>query len=418
MFRKDVLDNGIRVVSESLPHVRSVSIGVWVNVGSRHEAPGQEGVSHFIEHMLFKGTKRRSAQDIAVEVDSIGGEMNAFTSREGTTYYLKVLDEHLPTAIDILSDVLLHSTLAPKDVETERRVILEEIKMLEDTPDDIIHDLLAQAVWPDNSLGHSILGTRESIRRLERKALLQYLEQYYHGRKMVISVAGRFDHDRLIHLLNQSFGSLAPDGSSFSPPTPTYCPGITIRRKELEQVQLCLAVRGLPQSHPDRYALSALNAVLGASMSSRLFQEIREKRGLVYNIYSYIASFRDAGFLAVYAGTDRDNVREVVRLVIEQMLRLRDQGPTPLELEKAREQMKGTLMLSLESTSTRMTQLAKQEIYFGRHFSLQNILDDIERVTVEQVERLSRELITPESMALTVLGPVSRKELPENLFAA
>jgi predicted Zn-dependent peptidase len=416
MFRKDVLPNGIRVVSESVSGVRSVSIGVWVCVGSRHEPKEINGVSHFIEHLFFKGTKRRSAQQIAIEVDSIGGEMNAFTSREGTTYYIKVLDEHIPLGIDLLSDILLNSSFEPKDIETERKVILEEIKMVEDTPDDMIHDLFTQSVWPDNPLGCSVLGTRENIRSINRAAIVGHVDKYYNAPEIVISVTGHFEHDPLIDLLTRHFGGLTKNGGRPETSSPSFRPGLYIKRKELEQVQICLGTSGLPQSDEDRYALYALNAILGSSMSSRLFQEIREDRGLVYSIYSYVTSFQDAGLFVVYAGCDGSNAAEVVRLIMASLADIKAKGVTEAELKRAKDQMKGNLMLSVESTSNRMSQLAKQEIYFGRHFSLQNILDDMDRVEAGRVHALANKLFAPGQIGLSVLGPVSKKEFPDDVL--
>jgi predicted Zn-dependent peptidase len=416
MFRKDILNNGIRVVSETIPHVRSVSIGIWVNVGSRHEPPELGGISHVIEHMFFKGTEKRSAQEIAVAIDSIGGEMNAFTSRENTTYYAKVLDEHLPIAVDLLSDVFLYSRLKPEDLDKERKVILEEIKMVEDTPDDLIHDILSQVAWPDHPLGRSILGTKDTVKALTRQHLEEYIARHYHPLEIIISVTGNFEHDALISLLNEKLGQFTRKGDAKEETTPTFQRHVYLKRKELEQVQICLASRGLQVPHEDRYGLSALNTILGSSMSSRLFQEIRETRGLAYSIYSYSSAFRDTGLLVVYAGTDQSTTVEVVRLILHEFTSFKEKGVGEPELKRAKDQMKGSLMLSMESTTNRMSQLARQEIYFGRHFSLDRLLKDIDEVTPEQVQRLANQLFTSDSLCLTILGPLNKRDLPDDLL--
>ena len=323
MYRKDTLTNGIRVVSETLPKSRSVSIGVWVKVGSRHEPEEIGGTSHFIEHLFFKGTEKRTAKDIAIEMDSMGGEMNAFTSQETTTYYAKVVDEHLPVAIDILSDILLHSKFDPLEMEKERKVILEEIKGVEDTPDDYIHELFTNTVWAGNSLGRPILGTRDTIKALKHKDIVSYIDNYYSPKEIVISVAGNFDHARLIELLNASFGKLARGGMAKKEVTPTFMQAIAVKKKQLEQVQICIGCKGMQYTHEDRFVISALNTVMGNSMSSRLFQEIREQNALAYSIYSYVTSYRDTGLLTVYAGADPSNALEVVRLVIKEFRKIK-----------------------------------------------------------------------------------------------
>ena len=326
MYRKDTLANGIRVVSETLPKSRSVSIGVWVKVGSRHEPPHIGGISHFIEHLFFKGTEKRSAKDIAIEMDSLGGEMNAFTSQETTTYYAKVVDEHLPIVIEILADILLGAKFDPVEMEKERKVILEEIKGVEDTPDDYIHELFTNTVWPDSSLGRPILGTKDTIRDLKHDDILSYINSNYSPREIVISVAGNFEHARLIELLNLHFGKLARNGVPRKETTPAFSPSVSVKKKQLEQVQLCLGCKGLHYTHEDRYTISALNTVLGNSMSSRLFQEIREQNALAYSIYSYVTFYRDTGLLTVYAGMDPSNALEVVRLVMKELKRSRKRG--------------------------------------------------------------------------------------------
>jgi len=413
MYRKDTLANGIRVVSETLPKSRSVSIGVWVKVGSRHEPPELGGVSHFIEHMFFKGTARRSAKDIAIEMDSLGGEMNAFTSQETTTFYAKVVDEHLPVVIDILADILLGSRFDPADMEKERKVILEEIKSVEDTPDDYIHELFTNTVWPDNSLGRPILGIPETIKALSHQSIISYIDSYYLPKEIVISVAGNFEHNRLIELLNTSFGKLSRTGVPKKDLTPGFTRATVVKKKQLEQVQICLGCKGLKYAHDDRFVLMALNTVLGNSMSSRLFQEIREQNALAYSIYSYITSYRDTGLLTIYAGTDPSNALEVVRLVTRELKKIKDEGITQAEGLRVKNQIKGSLVLSLESSNSHMSRLARQEIYFGKYHSMDDIIKSVEAVSLDQVQQLAQQLFVPENLSLTILGPLSKDEVPD-----
>jgi predicted Zn-dependent peptidase len=416
MYRKDTLDNGIRVVSETLPKSRSISIGVWVKVGSRNEAPEFGGVSHFIEHMFFKGTVKRSAKDIAIEMDSLGGEMNAFTSQETTTYYAKVVDEHLPVVIEILADILLGAKFDPVEMEKERKVILEEIKGVEDTPDDYIHELFTSTVWPDNALGRPILGTRDTIRALKHNDIISYIDGNYSPKEIVISVAGNFEHARLIDLLNTHFGKLARGGAVKKEATPEFTADVSVKKKQLEQVQLCLGCKGLHYTHEDRYAISALNTVLGNSMSSRLFQEVREQNALAYSIYSYVTSYRDTGLLTVYAGTDPSNALEVVRLVMKELKKIKEEGITPAEELRVKNQIKGSLILSLESSNSHMSRLARQEIYFGKYLSMDDIIRGVEKVTGEQVQHLARHLFSRKNIALTILGPLSRTDVPDSVL--
>jgi predicted Zn-dependent peptidase len=413
MYRKDTLANGVRVVSETLPKSRSVSIGVWVKVGSRHEPPEVGGISHFIEHMFFKGTKTRTAKDIAIEIDSLGGEMNAFTSQETTTYYVKVLDEHLPKAVDLLADILLGSAFDPAEMEKERKVILEEIKSVEDTPDDYIHELYTSTVWPDHSLGRPILGTKDTIRALKHADILAYIENYYSPKEIVISAAGNFEHARLVELLNEKFGAFARSGVAKQDVTPNFHHAVAVRKKQLEQIQVCMGCRGLHFTHEDRYVILALNAVLGNSMSSRLFQEIREQNALAYSIYSYLMSYRDSGLLTVYAGTDPANVLEVVRLVMKEFKKIKAEGITPAEEARVKTQIKGNLVLSLESSNSHMSRLARQEIYFGKYLSVDDIIKGVEKVNADQVRRLAQQLFTTENFALTILGPLTKADVPE-----
>lgn len=416
MYRKDTLVNGMRVVSETLPKSRSVSIGVWVKVGSRHEPQELDGISHFIEHMFFKGTQKRSAKDIAIEMDSLGGEMNAFTTQETTTYYVKVVDEHLPIAIEILADILLGSKFDPQDMEKERKVILEEIKGVEDTPDDYIHEFFTGSVWPNNPLGRPILGTRESIKALTHHDILTYIGQYYCPKEIVLSVAGNFEHQRLIELLNASFGKLSRTGKPKHEATPVFTPIVAVKKKQLEQVQVCIGCKGLNYTHDDRFVIAALNTVLGNSMSSRLFQEVREQHALAYSIYSYVTSYRDTGLLTVYAGTDPSNALKTVQLVLKEFRKLKKEGITLAEETRVKNQIKGSLILSLESSNSHMSRLARQEIYYGKYLTIDDIVKGVESVTAEQVQELARKLFTSESTGLAILGPLSKTDIPDSIL--
>ena len=415
-FKKVHLDNGIRVVAERIPSVKSVSLGIWVGVGSRDESEIDGGISHFIEHMFFKGTKHRSAHDIALEIDSIGGELNAFTTRETTTFYVKILDEHLSKGIDIVSDIFLHSSLPKKEIEKEKQVILEEIKMVEDDPEDYIHDMHSFRVWDENPLARPILGNNDTVRNMNRESMLKYMGLHYHPSNIVISAAGNFNFPDLIKFLNKSLGKLTRDVTINRRETPTLKGGIWTKKKAIEQIHFCLGTMGLPQKHNYRYALYALNSLLGSSMSSRLFQEVREKRGLVYTIYSYISSFTDAGLLNIYAGTSSEALPVVLELVLKEIRKIKKNGITGKEMTRAKNQMKGNLMLGLESTSNRMSRLARDEIYFGRYYSPEEIRAEIEAITASQVQRLTNELFKTEYLSLAVLGPVDKDIVPEKLL--
>jgi predicted Zn-dependent peptidase len=407
-FFKTILDNGIRVVAEQVPAVKSVSLGIWVEAGSRDEEDPVAGISHFAEHMFFKGTRRRNAFEIAQEMDGLGGELNAFTSRETTTFYVKVLDEHLDQAVGILGDLFHHSLFDPAEIEREKQVILEEIKMVEDDPEDLIHDLHTQNLWKGSPLGRPILGEAGTVKRITRPQILTYLSEHYHPERTVIAAAGNFSPSHLMTRLNRVFGRTKPRSKTMPDRQPPTINGrFLIKRKPLMQVHLCLGLKGLPLTHPDRYAAYTLNALLGGSMSSRLFQEIRERRGLVYSIYSHLSGFRDAGLFTLYAAAGEAAADQVLRLILKELKRLRMRGVGRDELERTLNHVKGAIMLSLESTSSRMSRLAKDEIYFGRYFALKEILGEIKKINRRQIHRLAEELLDPRVMSLTLLGPLS-----------
>jgi predicted Zn-dependent peptidase len=408
MIVKEVLPNGLTLVTEAMPHVRSVAIGVWLKRGSRHETPSQTGISHFIEHMVFKGTRNRSAEVIAAEVDSIGGHMDAFTAKEYASFHLKVLDEHLHLAVDILGDIVANPLFDPAEIVKEKKVIFEEINMVEDTPDDLVMELLTGAFWPNHPLGRPILGTKRSVSGFKRAQLASFFHDVYRPSNILISAAGHLDHKSVSALIHRHFGAHAPGGAGKNGGPPRAASKIVTRsKKELEQVHLCLAAPGLRQSDPDRYGMYILNTVLGGSMSSRLFQNVREKRGLVYSISSGVTSYSDAGVLTVYAGTSLDSVNEVVRLTLEEFRRLKGDRLPADELRRAKDHLKGSLMLSLENTGSRMSHLARQEIYFGRRFSLDEIIGGIEKVTDDDVCRIASNVFGS-GLGVSILGNLGR----------
>ena len=408
MIVRDALNNGIRLVTESMGHVRSVSLGVWLTRGSRHETDRDSGIAHFVEHMLFKGTATRSAEDIAQAVDSIGGQLDAFTAKEYASYYVKVLDEHLPLAVDILSDIVLRPAFHDIDIEREKKVILEEIKMVEDTPDDLVHELFTQAFWEGHPLGRPILGTKESVEGLTQPRLRDHFRGAYAAENVIISAAGNLEHSSLRDALEKAFGEMPSAGRKETWTPPAVVPKVVIRTKELEQSHICLGASSYPQNHDARYASYVLNTMLGGSMSSRLFQNIREKRGLAYSVFSGINAYRDAGSLTVYAGCANEAVGEVIDLVVEEMKVIK-QAPVPdSELRRAKDHLKGSVMLSLENTASRMSHLARQEIYFERHFGLDETLAGVERVNATDVQRVASELFANGSLAATVVGPLEQ----------
>jgi predicted Zn-dependent peptidase len=414
---RDVLSNGLRLLTERMPHVRSVSIGVWLTRGSRHEPGPQSGIAHFVEHMLFKGTANRTAEDIAQAIDSIGGQMDAFTAKEYASYYIKVLDEHLPLAVDVLSDIVRRPAFASDDVEREKKVVLEEIKMVEDTPDDLVHELFTESFWRDHPLGRPILGTRETVEGLTPDKLRTYFNDAYTAENMIIAAVGNVEHEQVRDLVERYFGTVPREGTPIVDRPPQVVPQIVIRNKELEQSHVCLGTSAYRQDHEDRYASYVLNTVLGGSMSSRLFQNVREKRGLAYAVFSGLSAYRDAGSVTVYAGCANDAVGELVDVVVAELRRLKEDPPPEAELRRAKDHLKGSLMLNLESTSSRMSHLARQEIYFDRQFGLDETLEGVERVTQADLQRVARDLFADGGLAATVLGAVNGLEIPRDRLA-
>ena len=416
-IHRELLPNGLLVLSEEMRHIRSISIGVWMKTGSRDEAPEANGISHFVEHMVFKGTTTRSAQDIARQVDSIGGNMDAFTGKETICFNIKVLDEHLPIALDIVSDLVLHPIFTPKDIVREKGVILEEIKMDEDNPDYLVHEIFTQSFWKDHPLGKPILGTKETVRSFEQEKLFDFYRQRFAPNNMIISAAGNLNHRKFVELIHERFAGLASVPNGFHLPAPAVTPRIITRnKKSLEQVQLCLGVPSHPICHEKRYVSYVLNTVLGGGMSSRLFQKIREEQGLAYAIYSDLNPYRDTGCMTVGAGTSLESTPKVVDSVLAEFREMKSQPIPAEELRRAKDQLKGSLMLSLESSTSRMSNLARQQMYFERFFTMDETIEQIESVTADEVSEMARELFNPDQIAITVLGNLDGLKLSrENL---
>ncbi|HNS54631.1 MAG TPA: pitrilysin family protein [Syntrophales bacterium] len=411
-YRKTVLSNGIKVITEEIRHVRSASIGAWVRCGSRHEDERINGTAHFIEHMLFKGTDRRSAFDIASDIDSVGGVMNAFTGKELTAFYVKVPDYHLQLAIDLLADIFNNSLFNLDDIDKEKAVVLQEISMVEDTPDEYIHDIFEKHFWEGHALAMPVLGTRDSVDAFDRGQVMRFFEDRYRGENLVIAAVGNLEHDALVDCVAKLFGSLPAlrlqSGESR--------PGTTARRccieKDLEQLHLVVGTPAPATLDNDRFAGILMNSVFGGSMSSRLFQEIREKRGLAYAVRSYIVSYRDTGMLNVYVGTSKDKTREVIDIILAEMRRMKTERLTDKELQSAKELIKGNLLLSMESTDNRMQKLATNEIYFGRNVPPEEIVGRIEAVTAEDILSLAGRLFTRPNLSMVFLGEMTESEMP------
>ena len=413
-IRTTTLANGLLVLTERMSHLRSVAMGVWIDSGSRDEAPEVNGISHFIEHMVFKGTTTRSASQFAREVDAIGGNLDAFTGKETICFNIKVLDENVPAALDLLTDLVLHPTFDPADLAKEQGVILEEIKMDEDNPDYLVHELFTQNFWKGDALGRPILGTAKTVSSFNQAIVLEEYARRFTPANMVFTAAGNIDHDTFVAQVEAAFSSLSASSNAklIRTPPPTAYPHITLKnKKSLEQVQFCLAVPSLPVADPDRYAAYLLNSILGGGMSSRLFQSIREERGLAYSIYSEMNPFRDTGSLAVYAGCSIDRTREVLSLTLAELTRVKTEPVTPEELKRAKDQIKGNMVLGLESSNSRMSSLARQQMYWGRFFSLDEITAEIDRVTAADLQRLANQLLQPDQLALTLLGNLGTLKL-------
>lgn len=405
------LSNGVRILTEHIPHVRSAAIGVWIAVGSRDETEEVSGISHFIEHILFKGTERRTAKEIAEALDAVGGQLNAFTTKEYTCYHAKVLDEHFPLAVDILSDMLFFSRFNPDDIEREKNVIIEEIKMYEDAPDELVHDVLASTLWQGHALGRPIIGDADVVHRLHTEDLRRFYGRHYHtGGRVVVAAAGNIDHDRAVSLLAPVFAGLSDTPYDRLLRTPVARANVVCRNKDTEQVHLCLGAQGLALDHERIYQLQVLNTILGGGISSRLFQRIREDRGLVYSIYSYHSAYRDTGIFAIYAGLSAANVEQVLDLICAEIEDIRSRGITPEELKRSQDQLKGNFLLSLESVNTRMSRLGKYALYLGHVPSPEEVVARVQAVTVEEVQDLARSMLQPDKICLATIGPWAGEE--------
>ncbi len=416
-IRREVLPNGLTLITEEMQHIRSVSIGIWIKTGSRDEDLQWNGISHFIEHMVFKGTKNRSAEDIARQVDSIGGNMDAFTAKECVCFNVKVLDEHMPIAMDVLSDLVLNPVFDVQDIGRERGVILEEIKMDEDNPDYLVHEIFTQNFWKDHPLGKPILGTKDTVKKFEREPVLDFYKQRFAPGNLIICAAGHLQHEQFVDLVRKHFGDMKPMSNGFYSSQPKVVSRIILRNKKaLEQVQICVGVPSHPIAHEKRPSY-ILNTLLGGGMSSRLFQNIRERQGLAYAIYSDLSPYRDTGCLSVYAGTSRESAAKVVRSVVSEFRKLKSDAVSGEELRRAKDQLKGSLMLSLESSTARMSNLARQEMYFDRFYTLDELIEKIESVTAEELQGLANEFFQTDSIAVTVLGNLNGLKLTREHLA-
>ncbi len=405
MYQKTVLNNGVRIITEKIPYVYSVSMGIWVSVGSRDEGDGERGITHFIEHMLFKGTQKRTALDIAKELDAVGGFANAFTSKENVCFHAKVLDRHLHLVVDVLTDIFLNSTFSPQEIEREQQVILQEIRMIEDTPDEYVHILFQERFWENNPLGLPIYGSAEAIERIDRNRILEYLSTTFHPERIVIAAAGNLEHQEFVDLLAPAMEALESSPRVMRRARPSERDFVQVITKDLEQVHLCLGMPGTSQVDDARYACYLLNAILGSSMSSRLFQEIRERRGLAYSVYSFANSHEDTGLLGVYAGISSENVEETLRVIHDQLSLLAVEPISEAELSAAKEQLKGSMYLNAESTDSRMNRLAKNEFLFGRCVPFEESEEKINGVEREDILKWFKEAYDPKNLALILLGP-------------
>ena len=417
-INKTILPNGVRILSESVPYVDSVSVGVWAVAGARDEDKRHHGLSHFVEHMLFKGTATRTARQIADQMDSLGGHLNAFTDKEFTCYYAKVLGEHLMKALDVVSDMVLNSVLDPVEIAREKNVVLEEVKRHEDTPEDEVHDLLAQTIWKGHQLGNSVIGSRSVIKSVTREALVEYMLQLYRPDALVITAAGNVDHARLVDTVSAQFGALEGRRTPRTPSEVTPRAELNLVDKDTEQVHFCLGAPGFAQHREEKYALAAIDSALGGGMSSRLFQEIRENRGLAYAIGSYSASYQEAGLFAIYGGTSVDNVKTVIELTKQECANIGRDSVTDFELERAKNQIRAALVLGQESMSNRMSRLAKSELYYGRIIRMEEIISAILQVTKDDVADVASRLFKDAGFAVAAIGPFKKNSATlEGVFA-
>jgi predicted Zn-dependent peptidase len=408
-YRKSVLENGVRIVTETIPYVRSVSLGVWADVGSRDEDEHHNGLSHMIEHMVFKGTRRRSVRDIAQSLESLGGYLNAFTTKEQTCFYARVLDEHIDVAMDVLADLVQNATFKKEELEKEKLVVIEELRNAEDDPEDCIHDYFEKALFPRHSLGFPIIGTEANLRRFRRGDLCNHLNRYYLPTRIVVAGAGNLDHDHLVSEVRRHFKHLKMDGSTPPPrkpgPTRQAAGGHQENARPINQAHICLGTVAYSIKHPNRYPLLVLNALFGEGMSSRLYQTIRERHGLAYSVYSFVSMLSDTGVFGCYVGSDKKNIDRAVELVHTELEKVRKRPVSRAELERTKSQIKGTMMLGLENMSGRMIRLGSGELYFDTYISLDSVLQKVDAVTPEAVQAVANDLFQSDSFSTVVIRP-------------
>jgi predicted Zn-dependent peptidase len=403
---KEVIPNGLTVITETMAAVRSVSMGIWVRTGSRQEAEPENGITHFLEHMVFKGTKKRTAEEIARSADSIGGHLDAFTAKECTNFSIKVLDEHVDRGFEVLADLVKNPLLMPEHIAKESQVVQEEIKMVEDTPDDLVHEIFTQNYWRGHALGRPILGTRQTVRSFDRPLLSDYFRKHYSPQNIIVTAAGHLEHGRIVDLVAKEFAEEAPGKPPAADSAPVPHPTVRQRhKKNLEQAHICLGTPAYSHVHERRYACYVMNTVMGGGMSSHLFQNIREQRGLAYAVFSGLSAFRDAGYLSVYAGTATENAREVIKLIVAELHQMKSKLLDEEEIQRAKDYLKGSTLLGLESTMSRMSNLARQEMNFGRHVSMDEIAKRVDAVQAEDVMDVAQELFSPGRIGLTILSP-------------
>ncbi|MGH9318637.1 MAG: M16 family metallopeptidase [Vicinamibacteria bacterium] len=418
MFRKVVLTNGLTVLTEKMPHVRSIAVGVWIRRGSRHERKEESGLAHFLEHMLFKGTERRSQAEIAQEMDEIGGQTDAFTSQEYAGFHAKVLDEHVVRALDLLSDIVVAPRFDAEELERERRVILEEMKSVEDTPDDVVHDLFTEAFWPEHPLGRPVLGRTETVSGFSRSDLLRFFRKTYAPTNLIVAAAGNLEEGQILDLVEKRFSSLAASPDGILDQAPRVSATIQLCEKDLELAHVVVGSEALPQASPRRHAAYVLNAVLGGNLSSRLFQVIREEHALAYSVFSSLSAYRDVGQFSIYAGTEASNVPKILDLFLAELRRIKSTPVDDAELSRAKNHLRGSILMGLESTGARMSQLARQEMYFGRHMSPDEVLSGIDAVSAADVLELASEMFGRGPLAMTALGRLEHlRSIPESLVA-
>jgi predicted Zn-dependent peptidase len=404
-YKKTVLDNGVRIITEEVPYLQSVSLGIWIRSGSRFEAPDVNGICHFIEHMLFKGTDRRSAFTIAKEIDNVGGVLNAFTSKEMTSFYCRVLSENVELAADLLSDIFLNSSFPEDEIEREKQVVVQEICQMEDNPEDLVHEILGMRFWQNDPLGQPILGTIPTIEKFDRATVMEFKRDHYGPTETLVCAAGKLNHQQIVDLFSEQMGGLSTGKINPIPGNAQCLASAHIEPRELEQVHVCIGMQCPSAVDEKRHAAYILNSILGGGMSSRLFQEVREKRGLAYSVYSFLSAFSNTGIFGIYAGCEPDRLEELLSVVGKESLGL-SESLTEEEIQTAKSQIRGNLILALESSEARMNRLAKGEYYFGRYMSLEEIIESLEKVTTAEAKKAALEIIDPGRLAAVTLGPI------------